>query len=256
VKVNRAREHLVLLRSELSEFASRLPYVIEDGIESPSGDRVLRVRFRERIDPRWAAIVGDVVHNLRSALDLLAWQLVLSNGGTPDQNTAFPVAENAEKAAGTIQRRLRGASQSAIRLTSLLRPYETGNQTLWPLHKLDIEDKHHLLVPVVVAQRGMSFDLVSPPGSFEIASAFIPQETFPVHDGDEVARFGELARQIRFDEPQFHFDLAIGIAHAEGHSILQVLERLHICVEQTLITFERRFFPQSVKLDRPRGSTS
>src|SRR5690606_21763862 len=38
-----------------------------------------------------SAIVGDVLHNLRSALDQLAWQLVLFDGGTPNQLTTFPV---------------------------------------------------------------------------------------------------------------------------------------------------------------------
>jgi hypothetical protein len=31
----------------------------------------------------WGPIIGDVVHNLRSALDHLVWQLTIANGHTP-----------------------------------------------------------------------------------------------------------------------------------------------------------------------------
>ena len=34
----------------------------------------------------WGAIIGDVVHNLRSALDHLVWQLTLAEGHTPPPN--------------------------------------------------------------------------------------------------------------------------------------------------------------------------
>jgi hypothetical protein len=37
------------------------------------------------------ALIGDVVHNLRSALDHLAWQPVLRAGGEPDWRTQFPI---------------------------------------------------------------------------------------------------------------------------------------------------------------------
>jgi hypothetical protein len=34
---------------------------------------------------------GDAIHNLHSALDHLAWALVESNGGTPTDQTEFPL---------------------------------------------------------------------------------------------------------------------------------------------------------------------
>ena len=43
------------------------------------------------IDPELSAIAGEVFHNLRAALDNLAWNLVLSNGGSPGRHTGFPV---------------------------------------------------------------------------------------------------------------------------------------------------------------------
>lgn len=42
-------------------------------------------------DDRWGLIAGDCVHNLRSALDHLAVQLVIANGGAAGNKTSFPI---------------------------------------------------------------------------------------------------------------------------------------------------------------------
>ena len=46
----------------------------------------------------WAVILGDAVHNLRSALDHLIWQLVLLDTGKDGSNEhQFPVASSGER---------------------------------------------------------------------------------------------------------------------------------------------------------------
>src|SRR5205809_8115032 len=44
-----------------------------------------------------STILGDCVHNIRSALDHLSWQLVLVNRQRPTTNTAFPIFLSKEK---------------------------------------------------------------------------------------------------------------------------------------------------------------
>ncbi len=40
---------------------------------------------------RWGILIGEFVHNLAFSLDHLAWQLVLLNGGTPNEGKpVFP----------------------------------------------------------------------------------------------------------------------------------------------------------------------
>lgn len=61
----------------------------EPFVEREGDWEVLRVPVREF--PSWASIVsGDYVHNLRSALDHLAWQLVKVSGAKPGSWTSFP----------------------------------------------------------------------------------------------------------------------------------------------------------------------
>lgn len=43
-----------------------------------------------------SVILGDVVHNLRGALDHLAWQIVASTGRNPSTSTYFPICKTAD----------------------------------------------------------------------------------------------------------------------------------------------------------------
>lgn len=98
-KLIRAREHLETFQSDVTSYAASDPYRIvrkfEDHIPEKSGRPGLTWRAKVDAPPSLllAVIAGDCLHNLRSALDHLAWALVLENGGEPsDTNpkTQFP----------------------------------------------------------------------------------------------------------------------------------------------------------------------
>lgn len=57
---------------------------------------------------RLGVIVGDLVHNVRSALDHLVWQLVLANAQQPTRATQFPVCSKREQWAWVRARSLAG----------------------------------------------------------------------------------------------------------------------------------------------------
>jgi hypothetical protein len=44
-----------------------------------------------------ALIFGDMLYNLRAALDYIAWQLVLVNRGQPGRHTSFPCVSDPAK---------------------------------------------------------------------------------------------------------------------------------------------------------------
>lgn len=80
-----------------------------------AADGSLHIRGPVRIPPMRAfTIVGEFLHDLRSALDHLAWQLVLINGGSPTRATVFPLGvdpSSHESVAGGVSSR----AQSLIR---------------------------------------------------------------------------------------------------------------------------------------------
>jgi hypothetical protein len=94
LKVERAKEHFQQLEAEIKTFNAGNPYRIVVEEDSQSGDQLYRVKVNKQPPTRWSTIIGDVVHNLRSALDLLVNEAVRANGKTPNRYTGFPIYQN------------------------------------------------------------------------------------------------------------------------------------------------------------------
>lgn len=99
-------------------------------------------------------MAGDIVHNLRSALDHLAQQLVAVGMAcapiiplTPIElrQIEFPIAETVEKYEADKARKIKGMLPEAIEVIDRLKPYKGGNDALWRIHELDNIDKHRAL---------------------------------------------------------------------------------------------------------------
>lgn len=146
-KLHRAAMHIQALETAIAEY-SRSDWYKEQSRQLPDGNFHIQLEFREPPDDI-GAIVGDVVHNLRAALDLLAVDLVERNGGNA-KNVYFPFADSADALEKMILTRgfHRAGKVSMDRLRSL-RPFKGGNVLLRALHDLDIQDKHRSLIPVL-----------------------------------------------------------------------------------------------------------
>jgi hypothetical protein len=94
-------------------------------------------------------LAGDVIHNLRAALDHLAQHLALV--GCPAltdkelRQVEFPIAETPAKYEADKARKVKGMKPEAIERIDRLKPYRGGNDALWRLHALDNIDKHRTL---------------------------------------------------------------------------------------------------------------
>jgi len=98
-KANRAKEHIESLRRQVDEFRASGPYSLTpEPTEKP--DRLAyRLRFLKPVPVAISTTVGDVLHNLRAALESLAFEVAKrSQGGTltPDQEKAstFPICRD------------------------------------------------------------------------------------------------------------------------------------------------------------------
>lgn len=97
------------------------------------------------------------MHSARSALDVLACQLVKLNGKRPDKRTAFPVydEEPDSQQRRNIERNLRGMSETHAERIRELQPYRHRDdpklQRLAHLAILNNLDKHQLIHPVLRA---------------------------------------------------------------------------------------------------------
>ncbi|MEM6899886.1 MAG: hypothetical protein AAF583_08955 [Pseudomonadota bacterium] len=97
--------------------------------------------------PEYSGVMGDIIHNCRAALDILACLMVRLNNRS-DKGVYFPFAKSAiELDKAITSKKFDRASDSAQRVLRELRPYVGGNVLLRAIHDLDIHDKHRALVP-------------------------------------------------------------------------------------------------------------
>jgi hypothetical protein len=84
-KVGRANVHLSCLDKRINSFINKGKLYEFDPLDDlETGQIVIYGEgIREPPVEEWGVIIGDVVHNLRSALDHLVWQLTLANGNIP-----------------------------------------------------------------------------------------------------------------------------------------------------------------------------
>jgi hypothetical protein len=111
-------------------------------------------------DPRWGAIAGDSIHNMRTALDYLACELVRLCDGEPNTATAFPILSRPPRRRCTRRRLLPdisgGVSDEIRERLRTVQPYERRHAlyTLAHLRDLDNIDKHRTIVTVSLASAG------------------------------------------------------------------------------------------------------
>ena len=210
LKLDRAKEHLDDLVLEIKRFYKTNPYdgVIQDNPETQQ--REFRVTQADPLPDSLAVISGDVLHNLRSALDHLAWQLVLANGGEPNSNTAFPVWRSESKFKSSRPGYAKGVSKAALDILYGLKPYKGGNDALWRIHQLDIVDKHRLLLTVAMRHESVILDLgslLNSPNFPSVPVAINPAEKQVIEVGSVlfVAPLGDETH----DDVKANFEVAI-----------------------------------------------
>src|ERR1051325_3198101 len=94
VKVERAKQHLRDLEVVRNSFINGNSYRIEREYHQQAGHNIYRVFDIQTPPAEIGLLAGDVIHNLRSALDHLAYQLVYVNGAAHSKQTAFPIWDN------------------------------------------------------------------------------------------------------------------------------------------------------------------
>jgi hypothetical protein len=153
LKVKRANEHI-------AEADKRIDFITApDGqtsrIEIHAEARVKSVHYHlERLGdlPELALVIGDAIHNLKTALDYAWFETVNTLMPGRDVRSKFPVYPSVDQLVSALT--TSGISAARPRLAALIlaqvKPYDGGNFYIRPLHKFDIRDKHELLIPATI----------------------------------------------------------------------------------------------------------
>ncbi|HEV2350036.1 MAG TPA: hypothetical protein VG028_09360 [Terriglobia bacterium] len=97
LKIERAKQHIRDLEVALIAYMESDPYGMAAERDQQTGAFQYVVADIKEIPPAFSLISSDVLFNLRSTLDHLAYQLVLASGNQPDRSTAFPIFNTAEE---------------------------------------------------------------------------------------------------------------------------------------------------------------
>jgi len=218
IKVERAKRQIVALNDSVQGLFERYPYeIFKAEFNREAGYYNVRARDGPSSLPdEWGVIIGEIAHDLRSALDGLTWQLALSGPDDPFSHTRFPICLDSDdtKKIGdryypsfkACQDKRRGCLQSVssdfwARIESF-QPYERGNGDLHSplvlLNELNNTDKHRLITLLVVTPEG--WHIKGPTGSGSRIKAGVP-----LHTNAKIGQLHQLppngVRVVDLDDP-------------------------------------------------------
>lgn len=157
LKLDRAKQHIDEVETVCQAFIATNPYKVLPYRDPETRKMLYILESFEEPPHSLAAIVGDVVQNLRAALDHLAYVLFATSPTFNPKKSFFPIAENAARYKSEALGKVKGFRQDVIDAISAIEPYGGGKgELLWKLHSLSITDKHKLLLTVVGQYRSFS----------------------------------------------------------------------------------------------------
>ena len=245
-KIERAWEHRNALETEIFPVlnAERDQIQMRAKLDPDSGYHVFCVSVMpDEFLLRVAVILGDIVHNLRSALDQLAYQLVLNHYGRPPteklrRKVQFPIEYERKRVIRSYTySKVSPADRADIEWAQ---PYYAPNfptrfrrvpklHTLATLHRFSNRDKHRMLNPLLVTTpfvtlKGGELDGV-PYSAVDFqytrlrtkqlkVGTEVMRCRLPSYVDDEVEVAGYAAPDIRL--PQGRYQIIVGIDQMKG----------------------------------------
>lgn len=223
LRIVRAEKHLTELEGLLRDFLDGRPYQAVPETHRNGTENTIRYRGRVRRDPpTWAGpVIGDVIHNLRAALDNSVSHIALQNGANSAElgRSQFPIHTYRRDYLVSRPGHLAGCERikclplGARAIVHKCQPYRTRNDpelhALRLLQWLSNRDKHRqihvggafvrevIFVPTAMHNTEVIRQWIAPSGPFE-DGAVLAELTF--------RRTGPNA-SVDMDE-QFPFDIA------------------------------------------------
>lgn len=193
--------------------------------------------------PKYAPlVVGDAIHNLRTALDHCYCALVEANGGTINSRTRFPFHGDRKSAEAALKGQKDAFLPSKAVIACILddiKPFKDGGNDLYGIHRLDIADKHHILIATEVETRIGELQIVREHGTRGGTwrnFSFVTKHDMPLSAIGFPPGLGAILK----DDPKTTFDIRFAEGTPfEGESILHTLKRFERLVSDTIVLLSR-----------------
>ncbi len=194
-------------------------------------------------DPVWSVRIGEIVHNLRSALDIAVTQLSIGCRGRPTR-PEFPIfvfnkTTLEDRKNKVFSTRARISHLPAVYQTTIkaAQPYHAGSLSrrhpLWRLHRLNIDDKHNILTYATSAIAGSQYTFPALPARFLAGSEFFIN--VPFEHGAKLARVGREVQVIPKYTAVVRFDN--GCPSVAGEEVMHTLRSIEEQVRKVMAEF-------------------
>lgn len=150
-KLARADQLFAELEEAVKKYSEAQPLEKIEVSHPAKPDHILhKVVVKDPLPNSVADLAGDIVNNLRSALDIATYTLAVKSGCEKPKNCAFPFAGSLAQMANSLGR----SKDLPLPIQSLfvgLQPYLGGDDILWALNEMCNTDKHKMILPVGTA---------------------------------------------------------------------------------------------------------
>ncbi|MFC9560369.1 hypothetical protein [Agromyces sp. NPDC056965] len=198
----------------------------------------------------WSLLIGDTIHNYRSALDALAWEVAHLDGRAPHarhlRRIYFPICTSRKDWEEQVKGPLSSVPKGILERLHSVQPYPfapVDEGIFVILHKLDIEDKHKALLRADVIARDKH--QVAFKAELENGDEFFDHAvdggwrwiagTDPVKDGDPIF---QIMADVPIQEAESDMALPVSIAVPHAGRLHDVFELLRMIDQQVADTFE------------------
>ena len=159
-----AKKHIANLQSAFNTFVQTSRHTIRASSDPDTDNVALQLSFDEPIPPAVPLMIGDIVHNFRSALDHATWELIGLDGGTQNRRLSFPARGTKQDFNSACD----GIETPRADTKSFFRGFEAYEQgsgrIIFGLHCLSNVDKHRILTPLLGATRIPGVKVINPDG--------------------------------------------------------------------------------------------
>lgn len=262
LKVCRAHLHFCELDAEIRSWFNSYAYEVPP--EDDEDDWIaFRLQIKSNLPPTLPVLVGDVVHNLRSALDHLIWQSCVINDAPPGGHLKFPVCltegawlrdveerDIAERGKGPID----GLGDHAAFLVKSAQPYVGRNETqarktalAW-LNWLSNRDKHRYVHAATAVASHKRFGVEFNPPDAVTGVEFEPlvEVGTPIQSDSKIARVR--ATRLTEVEPNVKLNMSLGVVFSERGLPLAGLGAIEWVVSEIVRRFAQEVFWEGVTL--------
>ena len=160
-KISRAGDQASSLKADMERFCADIRQSIFHEVHEDADEQVWVFRgSTPNVPIEWSIRLGEILYNLRSALDHLVWQLVIANGREPGRHNAFPIIDKQHNWHEATSQ-LKGVSSTVETMVERLQPYTGGINLPFnvaafrALHSLCNIDKHRHLILAIIGSYGI-----------------------------------------------------------------------------------------------------